>query len=111
MRFSAYPDYTSCLEGCVYNETEEDQQTEDMLECVVEASCNVDIMECEHQHGAESGVRTAESGELRTAESERLNRKILFTQIELILQFYGTSITDEQGVTNAHLPSCLCFRL
>ena len=54
--FSAYPDYTSCLEGCVYNETEEDQQTEDMLECVMEASCNeFEIMECEHQHGAESG--------------------------------------------------------
>ena len=43
----------SCLEGCVYNETEEDQQTEDMLECVMEASRNeFDIMECEHQHGS-----------------------------------------------------------
>ena len=54
--FSAYPDYNSCLEGCVYNETEEDQQTDEMLECVATASCNeFDILECEHQHGAESG--------------------------------------------------------
>lgn len=53
--FAAYPDYTSCLEGCVYNETEKNQQTEDMLECVVGASCNeFEIMECEHQYGADN---------------------------------------------------------
>ena len=53
--FSAYPDYTSCLEGCVYNETEKDQQTSDMPECTLNAACDeFEIMECEHQYGADS---------------------------------------------------------
>ena len=89
--FSAYPDEI-LLEGCVYNETEEDQQTEDMLECVMEASCNeFDIMECEHQHGAES-ERTDESPEVEPL-------KILFTQTELILHLTVHQQLMNKGVT------------
>lgn len=52
--YPAFPDLTSCLEGCLYNETE-GADTEAHLTCVQEASCDTFvIVECENQHGASS---------------------------------------------------------
>ena len=51
--FDAFPSYTSCLEGCLYNEENNSADTEAYLTCAQEAECDeFEIMECEHQHGA-----------------------------------------------------------
>ena len=52
--YPAFPDRISCLEGCLYNETE-GADTDAHLSCVDEASCDTFIIvECENQHGANS---------------------------------------------------------
>jgi hypothetical protein len=52
--YPAFPDRTSCLEGCLYNESE-GADTDAHLSCVEEAACNTfTILECENQHGASS---------------------------------------------------------
>jgi len=52
--YAAFPDRASCLQGCLYNESE-GANTDEHLTCVEEAQCDTfAIVECENQHGATS---------------------------------------------------------
>jgi hypothetical protein len=52
--YAAFPDRESCLQGCLYNESER-ANTDAHLTCVEEALCDTfAIVECENQHGANS---------------------------------------------------------
>ena len=52
--YDAYPDVSSCVEGCLYNE-EEGANTTEQLSCILEAECDTfAILECENQHGVNS---------------------------------------------------------
>jgi len=52
--YAAFPDRESCLQGCLYNESE-GANTDAHLTCVEEALCDTfAIVECENQHGASS---------------------------------------------------------
>ena len=49
--YAAFPDYGSCLEGCVYSE-EQGADTTAQAACVLEAGCDTfEIIECENTHG------------------------------------------------------------
>ena len=51
--FEAFPSYSSCLDGCAYNEAE-GADIEAELKCVENAVCDTfKIIECENQHGAQ----------------------------------------------------------
>jgi hypothetical protein len=50
---AAFPDETSCLEGCLYDQ-DQGADVDGELTCVQAASCDLfAIVECEHQYGLE----------------------------------------------------------
>ncbi len=55
--YAAYPDFDSCLNGCLYN-IEEGADVDTQFECVsaaAEDNCNLfTILECENEYGAGS---------------------------------------------------------
>jgi len=49
--YDAFPDVESCLEGCLYSESE-GADIEAQLACILQAECDTfEILECENQHG------------------------------------------------------------
>jgi hypothetical protein len=51
--YAAFPDLSSCLQGCTYN-FDEGADIEGQLDCVYAAECDTfTIVECEHDFGVE----------------------------------------------------------
>ena len=49
--YDAFPDVNSCLEGCLYSESE-GADIEAQLACILESECDTfEILECENHHG------------------------------------------------------------
>ena len=52
--FSAYPNFTSCEEGCLYYQ-EQAVDIEGQYSCIQEAQCNeFDVIDCENMYGVQS---------------------------------------------------------
>jgi hypothetical protein len=52
--YGAYPSYDSCLQGCVYEQSE-GADMDGQLQCVEKAECDTfAILECVHRFGIES---------------------------------------------------------
>lgn len=50
--YEAFPDLSSCMEGCAYEEAE-GADLEDAAECMLDADCDTfEIIQCEQAHGA-----------------------------------------------------------
>ncbi|MBN2800423.1 MAG: hypothetical protein JXX28_14885 [Deltaproteobacteria bacterium] len=51
--YAAYPNYDSCVQGCVYNR-EVGADVDGELTCVLSAACDTfAVVECEHAYGLE----------------------------------------------------------
>lgn len=49
--YKAFPEYDSCVTGCVYDE-EQGGKSEELLSCVLNAECNTfAVVECENDYG------------------------------------------------------------
>lgn len=50
--YSAFPEYDSCLSGCLFDE-ENGSRTEPFLECVLDADCDTfAVVECQNAYGS-----------------------------------------------------------